>query len=268
MVIGIGTLFLLGLAISGLPLHGGSTGDSGDGTETGPMGESLPVRIPPPPGPMAIDKVLADIAGPGADWATAKQRLLSEDDAGLASLRRLVKHSDVLVLQFAIDALGDIGSEEAASLLRGLLDNRNPMIWVPAAISLYRCGDSSGVLLMAYELGHSESAQTREVAALYMGEVGPIVGPVLARALDDRSWEVRYNALGALWNSGAASRVRLSVKLLEDEQWLIRKRALARLADLSGDDLGVDPMESPEGQPGALARWRAWLEQSGYAKPD
>lgn len=208
-------------------------------TEPAPQDFNFPVEIPPPRGPLAVEVVLEELLGKElaakeGSRSVAKERLLSQGEAGLAKVKELLGSSDLLVLRFAIDVLADSAAEEALPLLKPFLDHPDPLVRFPAALALLDHGDWSGVLLMAYELGNSEEVRTRRSAAVCLEEIGPSAVPVLVRALSDPAWEVRMNAVHALSDIGDASVAPCIRKvMLEDEERSIRISAARDLYHLT-----------------------------------
>jgi hypothetical protein len=121
------------------------------------------------------------------------------DDAAIAAVTRLVFHTDRIVAEVAIHALGGMSLRSPHKVLKPLMLAASvPELQKAALFSLLRFGEAAGsaaaVFVTAFE---SRDARIRRLAIRGLSEIGAdleIVQQVLPRALKDKNGQVRLAA--------------------------------------------------------------------------
>ncbi len=170
-----------------------------------------------------------------------------------AAMRDL-KHPDPRVRAVAASALGSAPPEraaEAASGLRGALDDGRPDVRYAAALSLGELGDGAAVDRLVHML-EDRDIMPRQAAAISLGKIGDraAVQPLIG-ALASGPPDVRFQAVASLVELDGARALAPLMAALEDRDPEVRGSAAAGLGDLEAHEaadaiavLLADPLES------------------------
>ena len=130
----------------------------------------------------------------------------------------------------AIEALGNMGGEEALSALLGALEDKDCTVRVAALEVLKHFTDPCVIPPLVTCLKHGEAAVRAAAAtALAPHGNGPEASVALIRCLKDRSWSVRKAVVEALGRTRDASLTDTLVPLLKDTDHDVREVACEAL---------------------------------------
>jgi HEAT repeat protein len=188
------------------------------------------------PTPANVAKIRAMLTDPDRDIrATALNTLvgMGVPDADQLALDGL-EDNDGFVRSIAAKRLGDLGNEDNAGLLAGILiDDPDPRARRTAAQALEAIGGDVAADGLARGLD-DPMKDVRLAAVTGLRKVDPGRAPAaLARLLlEDSSWEVRVQAAGALGLAGDTAMIHVLEAALDDESQFVRSAATAALAHL------------------------------------
>jgi HEAT repeat protein len=158
----------------------------------------------------APDRAGAAVAAALADPDARVRRRAAQLAAGLGAsvpagrLVGLLDDDDPLVADAAAWALGEHprpGRTAVAALARTATDHRDPLVREAAVAALGAIGDPAGLPSVLHACGDKPAIRRRAVLALAPFE-GPEVDAALARARDDRDWQVRQAAEDLTFSRG------------------------------------------------------------------
>lgn len=189
--------------------------------------------------------------------------------SGCTSPRTTAPQDDVGRLKPPREGQGDrpfrLTTPQVQQDIRDLMERvpgATPSQWNQIARKLAAYGEPAVPQLVANLRSSEESVQT--ISAYVLGVIrDPRTLDALHRATIEANRNVRYEAATAMLRMGDRRGLPTMIDGLEHPDPLIRARAILVLKERTGETFGYRADDRPADRAAAVARWRAWLRQTG-----
>jgi hypothetical protein len=172
--------------------------------------------------------------------------------------------------QVALYALSTIHTTGSTELLRGALEQRDPVLRLNAAGFLLLRNDLAGMETAEQALEHPEGLPSSLLHnldyAIAEGVKSQDAVSMLSRMTHAKELETRRAAASALRHTGAKSALAPLAYLLNDNDLQVRHEAIVGLAEITGDlewGPNLDLFQSQEQQ--YLKHWHDWASANGLS---
>lgn len=158
-----------------------------------------------------------------------------------------------------------LGTRAAQQDIRDLfarVEGAAPHQWAEIASKLVAYGEPAVPQMMANLSSHQTG-----VAVMSAYTLGMIQDPrsldALAQAVTSPHEQLRYEAATSMLRMGDPRGLPFMIDALENDDPLVRARAILVLRERTGNTMGFVPDGKPEDRLAAVSRWRAWLARGG-----
>jgi HEAT repeat protein/Tfp pilus assembly protein PilF len=181
----------------------------------------------------------------------------------VAPLMEALKDSTPEVRKKVAYALGEIADVRAADDLAKALSDADADVRANVCFALGQIGEPKTARELVKALVDAEE-RVRNYAASALGSTRePRALPALVwAARHDKSNDVRALAISSMGTLGDARACGVLIDLLEDEEYLIRARAIEGLLLITRERRGFDPRAPKASRIRAVTAWKNWLESN------